>query len=448
MKFKETLFPLPEANESPSKNNYCGKPRLVQACRNQGLMQLGSLDEIIPEDHLVRDVWGYVDSLNLSIMLSKIKSCENRAGRPATDPKILLALWLFGTVKSIGSSRVLEEYSREHDAFKWICGGVRVNYHTISDFRTAHGDQLHELLTSSVVALSQAGIISLEKVSQDGVRVRASAGSSSFRRETSLRDQLQLAQYLVDDLREEEKNNPGACRSRIVSSRKRAAEERVARINLAVETIETRRSEKPKNKSSEKEQEKIRGSKTDHEARVMKMACGGFRPAYNVQFASTNKGKAIIGVHVTNAGTDSNQIYNMMKQVDLRYKAPVLKWFADKGYAGEEDLNKVTSEFGACNVYMPIKTEKDSIEDPYTRRVNESKAMGDLRERMGTKEAKILYRERAETAELVNAQARNRGLQQFEVRGVKKVECVALMFALTHNMLLSFGYEGFSSIFQ
>ena len=445
-----TLFHLPKHYSEPIIENKEGrKRRLKYASRNQYILTPNLLDDLLPKDHLARSVWEYVQSLDLSIVLKKIQSVENHAGRPATDPKILLSLLLFSTIKSIGSSRVIEEYCKEHDAFKWICGGVNVGYHTISDFRTDHGDLLNELLIMSVTALANANVICLEKVSHDGIRVRANAGSGSFRREPTIHDQYMLAQFLVDDIKEEEEKNPGACRGRLAAAELKSALDRVERLAKAKEELEKLRMEKMEYAKQEGKKidntdlEKVRVSMTDPEASVMKMACSGFRPAYNVQFASTNKGKAIIGVDVTNKGSDKKQLSKMIKQVDERYKTIPKKWFVDGGFDSHEELNKAGTEYKECKVYMPVKITKKNKENPFKRQPKDSEIVSEWRERMSTEEAQTLYKERASTAELVNAHARNRGFQQFLVRGVEKAKCVALLYALTHNMMITIGHCGF-----
>ncbi len=448
------LFDLPEKPQKPLFKSTNVKPRLNSAVRNQYELIPNILEDILPKEHLARSVWGYVESLDLSIVLNKIQSVENHVGRPATDPKILLSLWLFATINSIGSSRVIETFCKEHDAFKWICGGVKVNYHTISDFRSRYGDQLDELLTMSVTALANAEIISLEKVSQDGMRVRASAGSGSFSREPTLNDKYVLAQQLMEDIKNEEKRHPGASKSRLAAAERKSAEDRLKRLANAKDELDKIRNEKSEYAKKERkildntELEKVRVSTTDCEARVMKMACAGFRPAFNVQFASTNVGKAIIGVDVTNKGCDNHQLTKMIEQVERRYNQVPKKWFVDGGFDSQDEMNLAGEKYKECKVYMPVRITEKNKANPYEKQPKDSEVVGEWRERMGTDEAKESYKERAATAEYSNAQARNRGLQQFFVRGIEKTRCVALLFAITHNMMISIGYLGFDLLAQ
>ena len=220
------------------------EPRLKTVCRDQYEFKQCILDESIPEDHLARDIWTYVQSLDLSIPLRKIQSVKGKCGRPATDPKILLSVWLYATIQGIASARLIEEYTREHKAFIWLCGGVSLNYHTISDFRSNQEELLDDLLIQSVASLAQAGIITLERVSQDGMRVRASAGKNSFKKKETLRQKHELAKTLINDLIAEEVKNPGKCKSRLEVAKKRAAEERSNRLKSALEELNKLQAEK------------------------------------------------------------------------------------------------------------------------------------------------------------------------------------------------------------
>jgi transposase len=433
MKEQLTLFELPSTIENNvSQDLYKGKPRLNYATRSQVEMKMCSLDDLLPKAHLARDIWRYVEGLDLGIALRQIQSVEGCAGRSAIDPKILLTLWLYATINGIGSARLLAEYCTMHDAYKWICGSVSVNYHTLSDFRVSHGELFDQLLTESVAILAKAKIISLEAVSQDGIRVRANAGGSSFKRGPTLQFNLELAGMLVADLKEEAQKNPGACRTRMEAAQLRAAEEKEKNLKNALAELQEVRKSKIRRGKKEQRQVKdedlkhARASMTDPDARIMKMPDGGFRPAYNVQFASTNKGKAIIGVDVTKSGSDQQQTLGMIRQVEKRYHQIPKKWLQDGGYNNKAEYEKTVKAYKDCKIYMPTKE--------CAKKENDSAVLRELRGRMETDDGKNIYKERAATAEYANAQARNRGLRQFLVRGLSKVKNIALMFALAHNV--------------
>lgn len=148
--------------------------------RNQIALRPVDLEATVGPEHAVRGVWAFVERLDLSALYAEIGSVEGGAGRPAIDPQILMALWLYATVDGVGSAREIERLTEAHDAYRWICGGVNVNHHTLSDFRCARVDVLDELLTDSVAVLVNKGLVKLDRVAQDGMRVRASAGRDLF----------------------------------------------------------------------------------------------------------------------------------------------------------------------------------------------------------------------------------------------------------------------------
>jgi transposase len=417
---------VPEA-EPPAP---CGQPRLRTANRQQVVFRAGTLDELIPTDHPARTVWDYVEGLDLSPLYRPIKAVDGRPGRPPIDPKILMALWLYATIDGVGSARQLDELCRLHAAYRWIGGDVSVNYHTLADFRTAHGELLDRLLTHSVAVLTAEGLVDLNRVAQDGMRVRASAGAASFRRRPTLEEALAEAQAQVRALRAELEQDPAAGARRRQKARERAARERTERIKGALDRLpELEAKKKPEDR------EKARCSTTDPEATVMKMADGGFRPAYNIQFSTATDSQVIVGVDVVTTGSDAGQLAPMVEQIGSRYDRKPKDVLADGGYAQHEQIEAVGAEGVGCTVYAPVPAPKDKAVDRYAPKAGDSPAVAAWRERMAGAEAKSIYKERAATAECVNAQARNRGLIQLRVRGQLKAKAIALWHALAHNLM-------------
>src|SRR3954469_7235831 len=212
--------------QAPSSS---GCPRLRTANRQQIVFRTASLDELIPADHPARMVWDYVEGLDLRPLYDCIKAVERAPGRAPIDPKILMTLWLYATIEGIGSARHLDELCREHAAFQWIAGDVSTNYHTLADFRTDHVELLDDLLTKSVATLIAEDLVDLNRVAQDGMRVRASAGASSFRRRPTLEEALIEAEAQIEALRSEVEEDPTAGGRRERAARERAARERAAR---------------------------------------------------------------------------------------------------------------------------------------------------------------------------------------------------------------------------
>ncbi len=422
-------------NLNTTNTDYRGasaKPRFQRAERRQIEWRPLSLDQMLPADHTARLVWAYVESLDLSELYQQIQAVEGHVGRDPIDPKILVALWLYATIDGVGRARRLDRLCTEHIAYLWLCGGVSVNYHTLSDFRVQHVEFLDRLLTQSVAALLHQGLIELNRLAQDGMRVRASAGSSSFRRRPTLEDCLKEAEAQRDALKRESQEDGGAEDRRVQAARERAVQERVQRVQAALDELpEVEQKMEHRKKGSS---ETARASTTDAEARRMKMPDGGFRPAYNVQFATTTETLVIVGADVLNSGSDGGQMTPMVKQIEEHYRTQPEEYLADGGFSTLQDIE--TLESSRTKVYTPVKDEEKKQEkgdDPFARRKGDSDEVAAWRERMGTQAAKEIYKQRSATAEFPNAGCRNRGLLQFVVRGLTKTKAVSLWHALAHN---------------
>ncbi len=426
----ETLFDLPSPTAPRAAREAQAEPRLERPNRAQVELRPVDLEGLLPADHRARVVWEFVEGLDLTALYAEIKAVEGHAGRPTIDPAILMALWLYATVDGVGSARAVARLCEEHDAYRWICGGVSVNYHTLADFRVGHGEYLDHVLTTSVAALMAEGLVTVTRVAQDGVRVRASAGAASFRRKPRLEAYLAGAEAHVAALRQELRDDPGATTRRQAAARQRAAAERRERVAKALAQWPAVEAKK---KASERE--KARASTTDPDARVMKMADGGFRPAFNAQLATDTAAQVIVGVDVSDAGSDLGQLAPMVAQVQGRYGQAPAELLVDGGFVKHADLIAVARPEIGCTVYAPVLEPHDPSRDPYQPRPGDPAVIAAWRHRMGTEAAKTIYKERAATSECVNALARNRGLQRFLVRGLTKVKAVVLWFALAHNLM-------------
>jgi transposase len=427
-----------------------GAARLLQPNRSQIELRASDLESLLGEDHLARLVWGYVERQDLSRLIEVIKARGSNAGRAAIDPRILFALWLYAVLSGVGSGREVARLTREHDAYRWICGGVSVNYHALNDFRSGNEALMDEVLTANVAALAAAGAISLERVAQDGMRVRADAGAASFRRAAALEQHLAEAGELVREVKQRAKDDPGASSRRSQAARQRAAEEREERIRAALEQLPQMQAAKRRNGDKP---EDARASTTDADARVMKMGDGGFRPAFNVQLATTCEDQVIVGVGVTNVGSDMGQMAPMVEQVIERSGSTPAQWLVDGGFPAHEQIDAVHEHTqGKTEVLAPVpepraKTCKDAGKDAgkdgdempppdkHQPKDGDSVAVAQWRARMAGQDIKEIYKQRAATAECVNALARNRGLQRLPVRGLVKVRAVAMLYALAHNLM-------------
>jgi transposase len=423
----ETLFPIPEGESQTTKRR--GAARLVYADRRQVLLRPCDLDSLLAADHRARVVWGFVSKLDLSAFHERVASREGAGGRPAFDPAVLLTLWIYATLEGVGSARALERLCEEHDAYRWICGGLTINHHTLSDFRVGRAEELDELMTKIVGTLLAAGAVTMERVAQDGMRTRASASAPSFRRRETLRRCLAEAREQVAALRREIDEEPDATRRRRVAAKTRAVEDRERRVAAALAQWDevAEGSKAPK----EAREETIRVSTTDPDARVMRMPDGGFRPAFNAQFATDTRTQVIVGVRLTNSGGDMGQMRPMLEELDRRFGRLPSEHLVDGGFAKHDAIEDAAGR--GVKVFAPLP-EKETDPDSW-RRKKEGPGMRAWRERMASPEGREVYKERSGTAECVNAIARNRGLRNFLVRGIPKCLSVLTLFVIAHNVM-------------
>lgn len=410
------------------QNDLLGRLRLVRPQREGVVRVACELDEVLPKGDAARAVWALVERMDLSAFEAPIRSRESRPGRPATDPRVLVALWIYATLEGVAEARKLDRLCKRHVAYQWICGGVTVDYHLLSDFRVQHEAALEQLMTQVLGVLQHHGLVELERVSQDGMRVRASAGASSYRREASLQKCLQQAQQRVQEVREGVSSVPGMSR-RQRAAQQRAARERQERIDRALEELpKVRQAKKPDQKSQ------ARVSTTDSQARVMKMADGGFRPAYNVQLSVDTRSRVIVEADVNANGSDMGNMEPMLDRMQQRHGKVPAEHLVDGGFASKPSIEDAQGR--GVTVYAPVQKPKKEGVDPYKPKEGDTPAVAAWRQRMGTPEAKEIYKQRGATVETGNADLReHRGLDRFGVRGISKVRCVVLWAVIAYNML-------------
>jgi transposase len=433
----EPLFGnLPE-NE-PVKAGWAGPPRLREPVRDQVELRAVDLEALLTAEHPARVIWAYVEKLDLSALEQRVQARAHGPGQSPPSPRLLLALWLYATTQGVGSARALARLCESEDAYRWLCGGVRLNYHGLSDFRTEHPELLERLLIENVASLSVANVISLDEVVQDGLRVRASAGTGSYRREKKLYKELRKAKRLVERLREENDDDPDASNRRIRAAKERAAREREARVQAALAQlaeIEAHRARKDRanrnNKKKGSKPSEPRASTTDPQARVMKMPDGGFRPAYNCQIATVAEGQIVIAASVETTGSDRGLMRPMVETIKRDFDRLPKRQLVDGGFNKNEDIEWAAA--GGVKVYGPAVKSKHNT-DPYAPRPDDGPGVAAWRRRMKSPHGKGVYKRRA-PGECINARFRNWGLRQFLVRGREKVLCVLRWFALANNIL-------------
>jgi len=428
---EESLFEGLPLQAAPENDQARGAPRLREPKRDQIELRAVDIDGLVGQDHPVRVIWSYVEGLDLSALEDRIKARDDSPGHPAISPRLLVALWLYATSEGVGSARALEALCASHDAYRWLCGNVSVNHHTLSDFRVECADLLDRLLAEHVAALATAGVIKLDRLAQDGVRVRASAGAASFRRAATLDQHLAQAQQLVATLKREGEANSDASNRRMAAARERAARERKERLEAAQQALAEIKKQREQAHDNGKPKKPPRASTTDPAARVMKMADGGFRPAFNVQVASTAGEQIVVGVEITNTGSDRGLLRPMLQNLQARIGRHPARHLADGGFNSAQDIEWAHHQ--GIEIYCPpIQSRHGS--DPYAPRRDDGDGVLAWRARMASDAGKQQYKTRS-ICECIHARWRNWNLRQLTVRGVAKVRAVMLWYALANNIL-------------
>jgi transposase len=419
--------------------------RIRQAERRQAGFELVDLESLVVDDHPVRAVWSFVEGLDLQTFYDRIKARGETPGRPATDPRILLALWLYATADGIGAARALARLCEHHTIYRWICGGVGVNHTMLSEFRTDSGEFLDGLLTSSLAALIKEGLIALEEVITDGTKIRASASRSSMRRRQTLSELEEKARTRVTELKQELEADSAAGERRLSKRRLSAAEDRARRVAAALAKHpatapkdETDRGDEPPGGSkSGKKPKQERVSTTDPDAPLMKMADGAVRPGYNVQVASACG--FVVAIEPSQRRNDRGLAPDMVAQVQQRCGKLPDRLLADTGAMTAADIARIWQACPSVQVFSPPPARKEASKlaskARYERnRAAEPQCLKEWRARMDTEEGKAIYKRRSNT-EHAHARLKNRGFGHMVLRGLAKVRIACLLHAITHNLM-------------
>lgn len=419
--------------------------RVIRPNRSQLQWDLMDLESLLPGDHRARMVWAFVEQMELGELYAGIGSREGEAGRPAADPAVLLALWLYATVEGVGSARELDRLVERDVAYRWLAGGVPVNYHGLADFRIGHEALLDRLLSESVTVLLTEGLIKLDDVLADGTKIAASASKGSFGEEPRIGKAERKAADRIARLKREIDGDPGASNRRRQAAQERAAREVAERAAKARATLERLRKEKEKRAKTHSSEEAKKGdpkaSLSDPEARQMRFADGAVRAAYNIQIAATGNG-VVLAVQASDRRNDTGSAVPIVEDIERRYGRRPDRLIIDGKYATQADIVSLAGhKKGAVLVYSPPPEERDDVKPDTLRRRNakrarEPQALKDWRERMTTPEGALIYARRRRI-ELVNAHLKNRGMGRITLRGLVKARIVALLQAIAHNITLA-----------
>jgi transposase len=403
-----------------------------------------SLDEQLPPDHLAPLVWDFVTALDLADFTAPIKSVEGGPGAPACRSDVLISLWLLATLEGISSARELARRCHRDLPYQWLGGAEAINYHTLADFYSAHGDELHGQFVAHIAALREQGLVTLQRVTLDGRKIPAAVDKGSSHRPPPLEKHLQEAEAHLQDLAQQRQEEAGRTAQQR-AARQRAARERVERLQAAVTRVKERQQQRAQAKRSDSKPEEARASATDPDVAKMKMPAGGYRLAYNVQTLTDEGTGLITTVQVTNQGSDNGLLGPMVTQLQQEQGCQPEAILVDPGYADAEDVERL--EKPGVMVYMPPRDEakdREAGRDPYAPKRRDTPEVARWRQRMGTAAVQAVYRRRAAVAEWVHAQQSNHGWKRLRLRGLAKVLVEALWQALAHNLrrLLALGVRG------
>jgi transposase len=423
-----------------------GEARVVVANRAQLSWDLINPDGWLAPDHRARLVVGFVETLDLTVLYDKIEAREGTTGRPAADPAVLFALWLLATMDGVGSARELDRLTGQDLAYRWVACGVPVNYHGLADFRVAHADVLDDLLSKTLAAFMAEGLFDADEIVVDGTKIKASAGKSSYKRALRLDEAEAVAQARVVALKAEVDADPAASSKRTQAARARGlseTQERIAKARVKLAEIEAEKAKRSKRSPKEvAEQKEARASLTDPDARRMRCADGAVRASYNVQIAATTDHGFVTAIMATDRRNDSGLVRPMFEASEQRLGRPIRRVLADTGFAQIDDIAALSSRPEApVGVYIhPTKDRADvkpaTLLMRQKEREREPQTIKDWRQRMTTNDAEAIMKKRGRI-ERVNANFKNRGFGTLLVRGLAKVQVVALWHALGHNLTIA-----------
>jgi transposase len=414
--------------------------RVIRPDRAQLRWDMVDLDSQLPDDHRARLVWAFVEGLDLSEFYDRIKARDAVAGRPATDPRVVLAVWLYATLEGIGSARAIDRLCQQHAAYRWLCGGAPINHDLLAEFRRENATLLDRLLTQSVTALIAEKLVTLEELAIDGTKVRAHAGRGSMSKSKRLESIEKAVAERVAQLKSELDTDPAEPERRCKRRALQAAEEQARRVKQAQQKLAELVQEKAERAKTHPTEEAKKGepkvSVSDPEARLMRLPDGAAAPAWNVQVATANG--FIVEIDPTDRRQDSGTAPGLVEKVAERCGRAPRRLLADTTAMTQDDIVKLAEQHPDLTVYSPPPPERPNVTAKTLRhrrwrRRHEPPAVMAWRARMASAEGQEVYRRRKLT-ERAHGIIKTRGMTRFLVHGREKVRSVCLMQALALNL--------------
>lgn len=414
--------------------------RVIGPDRAQLRWDMVDLDSQLPDDHRARLVWVFVEGLDLSEFYDRIKARDAVAGRPATDPRVVLAVWLYATLEGVGSARAIDRLCRQHAAYRWLCGGAPINHDLLAEFRRAHAGLLDRLLTQSVTGLIAEKLVTLEELAIDGTKVRAHAGRGSMSKSKRLESLEKAVAERVAALKSELDSDPAGPEQRRQRRALQAAQERARRVKQAQHKLAELVQEKAERAKTHPTEEAKKGepkvSVSDPEARMMRLPDGAAAPAWNVQVATANG--FIVEIEPTDRRQDSGLAPGLVEKIAERCGRVPQRLLADTTAMTQNDIVKLAGRHPDLRIYSPPPPERTEVTAETLRkrrwiRRHEPPAVMAWRVRMASPEGQEVYRRRKLT-ERAHGIIKTRGMTRFLVHGRDKARSVCLLQALALNL--------------
>ena len=294
------------------------------------------VDRLIGLDHKARLIWEAVSRLDVSQFEAAAQTFEEEGGRPAWPPELLISVWLYAYTLGVPSARALERMMSYEPGLRWLTGLEVINHHTLSSFRVAHGEALNHLFAQQLALLEQEGLVDWSVLMQDGTKVQARASKWSYHRGAHIRERVDVAREAIEVLDAAAQPATGEAEQRVQAAQRRAATERLARMEAALAALEERAEQAPASR-----REEVRVSVTEPDARKMKQSDGGWRLSYNVQTTTAAAaGKFVVGVAVTSSETDVHELVPALERIEQPGRT-VRQVVADGGYVSRENVEAV-----------------------------------------------------------------------------------------------------------
>lgn len=308
-------------------------PKLQPVNRSQAMWIPVDVEELVGPDHKVRAIWDLTGQFDLSGFLEKIVSRQEDAGAPAWDPRLLVSLWVYAYSEGISSAREVERQMEHEPGLLWLSGIAKVNHHTLSDFRVKHQAALEDLFTQLLALLEAEGYVKLERVMQDGTKIRAQGGADSFRREGTLERHLERARQVVQEMGDPREEEPGR-NVRREAAQRRAARERLERLERAAAELRQMQA----SKASAEEKAETRVSWSEPEARLMKHGDHAIAPSYNAQLSTDAEQKVIVSCQLTQCSSDAGELGPAMDRVKEKVGRYPAQAVVDGGYTNQATM--------------------------------------------------------------------------------------------------------------